>query len=154
MIDLYNVFKKLISNELGHHNYRRYFLFVKKNLEYRVIDRHTLFHDMYDKLKVKDIKVIKTMEERLNETLVTALKINRNYLFVCLFYLGSVLFLRFKDIRIDIAIISFILISIPFILKTYEFLINKYCYIDAQIIIIYKVVLDKILSNKSKALVK
>ena len=39
---------------------------------------------------------------------------------------------------------------ILFLAKTYEFIINKYCFIDAHIVWIYKTVLDRILVINDK----
>ena len=43
--------------------------------------------------------------------------------------------------------ISIVVISGAFLYKTYEFVINKYSYLDAYIIIAYKAALEKLLSE-------
>jgi hypothetical protein len=47
-----------------------------------------------------------------------------------------------------ITVISLILMSVSFIVKTYEYLINKYCFIDAHIVLVYKTVLDRVILIK------
>jgi hypothetical protein len=53
-----------------------------------------------------------------------------------------------KDIHPMITVISLILMSVSFIVKTYEYLINKYCFIDAHIVLVYKTVLDRVILIK------
>jgi len=143
-----NVFKKLLSKELGEVNYRRYFAFVKKSIETRNGDSQVIYNDMYEKLKYRDYKSIKKMHNRLNDTMILAFRINRNFFLAFIVYLAASLFLIMKDLRPELTIISLILINICFIYKTYEFISNKFCYIDAQIALVYKAVLDRIIKNE------
>lgn len=140
-----NVFKKLISKELGELNYRRYFCFVKKNLDNRAIDSEAMYNDMYEKLKYRDVKAINKMHDRLNDTMLLAFRISKNYLFAFLFYLAATIFMIARSLPLEFTVLSVSLMSICFIYKTYEFLANKFCFIDAQIVLVYKAVLDKII---------
>lgn len=143
-----NVFKKLISRELGEVNYRRYFAFVKKSIETKNSDSQAIYNDMYEKLKYRDFKSIAKMHNRLNDTMLLAIRINRNFFLAFIVYLAASLFLIIKDIRPELTIIALILMNICFIYKTYEFIANKFCYIDAQIVLVYKAVLDRIIRNE------
>jgi hypothetical protein len=145
-----NVFKKLISKELGEANYHRYFSFVKKNLETRLSDSQTIYNDMYEKLKYRDLKVITKMHSRLNDTMVLAFKISKNFFFAFMFYLAASIFIIAKIHQPLLSIVALVLINISFIYKAYEFIANKFCYIDAQIILVYKAVLDRIILNERK----
>lgn len=143
-----NVFKRLISRELGEINYHRYFTFVRKNLENRKNDSQAIFNDMYDKLKYRDLKAIKKMHNRLNDTMLLAFRISKNYFFSFLLYLAAAMFIIVKDINPELTLLSIALMSACFIYKTYEFIVNKFCYIDAQIVLVYKTVLDRIILNE------
>lgn len=143
-----NVFKKLISRELGEVNYRRYFAFVKKSIETKNSDSQAIYNDMYEKLKYRDFKSIAKMHNRLNDTMLLAIRINRNFFLAFIVYLAASLFLIIKDIRPELTIIALMLMNICFIYKTYEFIANKFCYIDAQIVLVYKAVLDRIIRNE------
>jgi hypothetical protein len=145
-----NVFKKLISKELGEVNYHRYFSFVRRNLESRMNDSQTIYNDMYEKLKYRDIKSITKMHNRLNDTMLLAFRISRNYFFSFLVYLAASIYLIIRDISPELTIISLILMNMCFIYKTYEFIANKFCYIDAQIVLVYKTVLDRIILNEHR----
>lgn len=142
-----NVFKKLISKEMGEVNYNRYFSFVKKNMETKVSDSQTIFNDMYEKLKYRDLKSIAKMHNRLNDTMLLAFRISKNFFMAFLFYMAASIFLIAKGIQPELTIVALILMNVCFIYKTYEFVANKFCYIDAQIVLVYKAVLDRILLN-------
>lgn len=146
-----NVFKKLISKELGEVNYHRYFSFVKKNIENRKSDSQTIYNDMYEKLKYRDLKSITKMHSRLNDTMLLAFRISKNFFFAFFFYLIATIYLIASSVRPDLTVIALILMSIAFVYKTYEFVANKFCYIDAQIVLVYKAVLDRIILNERRS---
>lgn len=145
-----NVFKKLISKELGEVSYHRYFSCVKKNMETKLTDSQTIYNDMYDKLKYRDYKAIARMHNRLNDTMLLAFRISKNFFLAFLFYLASSIFLIAKGLQPELTIVALILMNLCFIYKTYEFVSNKFCYIDAQIVLVYKAVLDRIILNDHK----
>lgn len=145
-----NVFKKLINKELGEANYHRYFSFVKRNMETKKADGKTIYDDMYEKLKYRDLRSITKMHNRLNDTMLLAFRISKNFFFAFLVYLSASVFLIVKDFQPKVVIIALVLMNISFIYKTYEFLSNKFCFVDAQIVLVYKAVLDRIILNERK----
>lgn len=145
-----NVFKKLISRELGQVNYQRYFSFVKKNIETKATDSQQLYNDMYEKLKYRDLKAITKMHKHLNDTMLLAFRISKTFFVAFMVYLTASIFLIANALQPMITIIALILLNICFIYKAYEFLSNKFCYIDAQIVLVYKAVLDRIILNEQK----
>jgi hypothetical protein len=147
-----NVFKKLISKELGEVNYHRYFSFVKKSMQTKKTDSQTIYNDMYEKLKYRDFKSIAKMHSRLNDTMLLAFRISKNFFFAFLVYLGASIFLIASELKPQITLAALILMNICFIYKIYEFLANKFCFIDAQIVLVYKSVLDSIIMNERKGL--
>jgi hypothetical protein len=147
-----NVFKKLIRKELGEINYHRYSSFIKKNIDSRTSDSQTIFNDMYEKLRSRDLKAISKMHNRLNDTMLLAFRISKNFLFAFLFYLLASVYLIFRAMSPELTAVSLILINICFIYKAYEFVSNKFCYIDAQIVLVYKAVLDRIILNERKSM--
>ncbi len=146
-----NVFKKLISKELGEVNYHRYFSFVKRNIENRTTDSQVLYNDMYEKLKYRDMKSITKMHNRLNDTMLLAFRISRNFLFAFLFYLAATIYLIARGLQPELTILALVLMNVAFVYKTYEFVANKFCYIDAQIVLVYKAVLDRIILNERRS---
>lgn len=147
-----NVFKRLIRRELGEKNYHRYSSFVKKNIENRRADSQMIFDDMYDKLKYRDIKSISKMHNRLNDTMLLAFRISRHFFFTLLFYFIASSYLVMRPMSFELTVISLTLVTICLIYKIFEFVSNKFCYIDAQIVLVYKAVLDRIILNERKSM--
>jgi hypothetical protein len=52
----------------------------------------------------------------------------------------------------ELTAMSLILVNLCFVYKAYEFVSNKFCYVDAQIILVYKAVLDRIILNERKGM--
>lgn len=145
-----NVFRKLIRKELGEANYYRYSSYIKKNINNRMNDSQIIFNDMYEKLKCRDLNSLSKMNSRLNDTMLLAFRISKNYGFAFLFYLMATVYLLLRSMSPELTAISIILVNICFLYKTYEFISNKFCYIDAQLILVYKAVLDRIIMYESK----
>lgn len=143
-----SVFKELIKKEFGVNSYDKYFFICQKSLENRKLENKEIYNDIYDHLKNKDQAAIKNMQKRLNDALLLAVRISKTYFFSFLFYLGASFYIIMKDIHPMITVISLILMSVSFIVKTYEYLINKYCFIDAHIVLVYKTVLDRVILIK------
>lgn len=143
-----SIFKKLISRELGEMNYNRYFFCYQKGITNKNYNSREIYNDIYDQLKDKDERVIKRMHERLNDSMILALRISKTYLFTFLFYLGAIIFTIGVGLNPIIMIFGLLAITTCFCFKTVEFFVNKYCFIDAQIILVYKAVLDELLVTK------
>lgn len=145
-----SVFKKLISRELGESKYNKYFfcyqkLILDKKYESKKFDNKEIYDDIYEMLKDKDQEDLKSMLERLLDAMCLALKISRNYIFTFIVYLLAAAFIIFQGLLPVITVMGLILMSLCFIYKTYEFVVNKYCFIDAHIVLVYKSVLDRLL---------
>jgi len=139
-----SVFKKLISSELGESSYNKYFFVCQKSLQSKVFDSKEIYYDIYEHLKCKDRSSIKKMQERLNDSMLLAMRISKTYFFSFLFFIGGIFFLFTKAFDPVILTLSIIAMSVCFLGKTYEYLVNKYCFIDAQIVLVYKTALDKV----------
>lgn len=147
---LSSVFKKLLSRELGINKYDKYFacyqrLISNKSYNSTQLENEEIYNDIYDFLKDRELKMLTQMLERLLDSMYVALKISKHYIFVLMFYIFSCVFMVVQGFMPLITIISLVLMSGCFIYKTYEFIVNKYCFIDAHIILVYKSVLDKLI---------
>ena len=145
-----SVFKKLIRRELGESSYNKYFLcyqrlIATKKYDFRKLDNEEIFNDMYERLKDKDITVLKKMLDRLSDAMFLTLRISKTYLLSFFVYVFAVLFLMIQGLPISIVLVSIIAMTGCFVYKTYEYIINKYCFIDAHIVIVYKAVLDRLI---------
>lgn len=148
-----NVFKKLINEEFGKSKYQKYFwgyqkLLVENRLDSENLEEQEIYHDIYDELKEEETVELEEKLDRLLETMLLAFKISKQYIVIVIVYIVAFLFLFFRNLQFTVTTASLIMISLCFLYKTYEFVINKYCYIDAYIVIIYKAILDKILVER------
>ena len=109
-----------------------------------------LYKELFQELKDEDYKVLSVRLEKLIEAMYAAVQIHRQYLFVVIFFIGSSLFLIGEKLNGMVTLVSLLLISACFLYKTWEFVVNKYCYVDANIILVYKSVLDRIIEKKKE----
>lgn len=147
-----SVFKKLISNELGENNYYKYFFsyqnrMINQSEDAKKIENREVFEDIYNLLKNEEMSRLEKKQERLTDALYLSLRINKTYLLTLIFYLLATLFIIGKQLIPSVTIASLLIMSICFLYKTYEFVVNKFSFIDAHIIIVYKSVLDKLVGK-------
>jgi hypothetical protein len=79
-----------------------------------------------------------------------AFQVSRTYLWAFVAYLAAFLVICSCVIQLY-AIPLLMVISLAFLVKTYEFLVNKFCYVDAHLVLIYKSVLDKIRMERRRS---
>ena len=147
---MFNILKKMLRNEFGRAKYEEYARSIKQNIREAKNDNSEIFNDLYKSLKEKNGKVLEEMQERLNLSLLNAFQVNRNYLWAFAAYLTAFFIICSYVIQLY-AIPLLIIISIAFLVKTYEFLVNKFCYVDAHLVLIYKSVLDKIRMERKRS---
>lgn len=145
-----NVLKKTLRKEFGHQKYQQYADSIKQGLRESGAYNAEIFNDIYKNIKEKDDETLKEMLERLNESMLSSFQIGRNYLSVFLIYLVAFFVVASYAIQI-VAIPGLLVMSALFLIKTYEYVVNKFCYIDAHMVLIYKSVLDKILKERKTA---
>ena len=80
-------------------------------------------------------------------SMFNAFQISRNYMGAFIAYLIAFGVMGSYAIQM-VAIPGMLVISALFLVKTYEFVVNKFCYIDAHMVLIYKSVLEKILKER------
>lgn len=152
---LSSVFKKLITKELGVSRYNKYFfcyqkLIIDKKYDSTKLSNQEIHDDMYNTLKDKDVAVLQKMLERLLDCMHLALSISKQYMFVLFAYIITVILILSQGFLWWIAMCSVGALTVAFLYKTFEFVINKYCFIDAHIILVYKSVLDELILTRAK----
>ena len=79
-----------------------------------------------------------------------ALQSGRKFLSVIVFYIVANIVVLALDLNYFVTCMSVILMGGCFIYKLIEFLSNKYCVIDAYLIMIYKTVLETLSGKTAK----
>lgn len=144
-----NVFRKCLRKQFGKSKYMSYVqmceeTILKGSLSKSNIYDKKIFQDMYEQLKGKTSEYINERSELLAETLYIALQIGRKFFSVFIFYVLANVVILALQLNYTVTCISVMLMGICFLYKLTEFLSNKYCFIDAYLIIVYKAVLEKL----------
>lgn len=148
-----NVFRKCLRKQFGKNKYMSYVHMceeeVLRNSSVKTkLEDKKIFQDMYEQLKTENSEYIKERIDILTDTLYSALQIGRKFSFVFLFYIVANIVILALQLNYIVTCISVFLMGMCFIYKLVEFISNKYCFIDAYLIMVYKSVLEK-LSGKT-----
>lgn len=148
-----NEFQSFLKKELGNAKYRDYFAKYEKMDEMRKINGGkisigSVYEDIYAELKKSEILTLLQKQQRLKETMALVFRICKHYIFVVATYVIASLVIMFWGENATVNIFCILGLSAAFIYKTYEFVVNKYSYLDAYIIIAYKAALEKRLSEE------
>lgn len=152
---LSSVFKKLITKELGISRYNKYFfcyqkLIIEKKYDSTKLSNKEIHDDMYNTLKDQDIAALQKMLERLLDSMHLALSISKQYMFIMIAYILTIVVILFQSFLWWFTLGSIAVLTVAFLYKTWEFVVNKYCFIDAHIILVYKSVLDELILCRSR----
>lgn len=147
---MFNVLKKTLRSEFGQVKYEQYARSIKQNIREAKNDNAEIFNDLYESLREEDEKKLEEMQDRLNTSLLDAFCVSKNYMKAFIAYLVAFVILAGYVLQ-KYAVPLILFISVMFLVKTYEFLVNKFCYVDAHMVLIYKAVLDKIRMEKKMA---
>ncbi len=147
---MFNVLKKTLRKEFGQSKYEQYARSIKQNIREAKTDNSEIFNDIYELLQGTDEKKLEEMQERLNTSLLDAFYVSKNYIGAFVAYLAA-FFIIASFVAQMYAIPLMFIISGMFLIKTYEFLVNKFCYVDAHMVLIYKAVLDRIRTERRTA---
>lgn len=143
-----NAFEGLLRKELGNSKYVDYLRKYQKMEQLRRtkgerIKIADVSEEIYEGLKEKDISVLLQMQSRLKDTIMLVLKLSKHYIFIVITYFLALVFIFSLGEVAYINMVTSVILTIAFFYKTYEFLINKYSYLDAYIVIAYKTALEK-----------
>ncbi len=144
---MFNVLKKTLKKEFGYKKYEQYATSIRKGIRESKEYSTDIFDDIYKMVKEKTEEDLKQMQERLNNSMFNAFQISRNYMGAFIAYLIAFGVMGSYAIQM-VAIPGMLVISGLFLIKTYEFVVNKFCYIDAHMVLIYKSVLEKLLKER------
>ena len=149
-----SVFRKLISKELGEECYEAYFrcyqkLIADKAYNHHVLENEEIYTDMYLRLKDKDLESLNRMMKSLSDAMFYVLRISKTFKITVGVYILGILLLLLLGVGFWIGFASIAVMTVAFVYKVYEFIVNKYCFIDAHIVIIYKSVLDRLILKYS-----
>ena len=150
-----NVFKRCLKKQFRKSKYTSYVQMCEEEVirnaysKTKIQDKK-IFKDMYEQLKEENSEYIKERKELLAETLYLALQIGRKFFSVFIFYVAANIVILALDLNYFVTCASVMLMGTCFIYKLVEFLSNKYCFIDAYLIMVYKTVLETLSGKTAK----
>lgn len=139
-----NVFKKLMRREFGEENYARYCRYIFYETGKQKVHNPMVYEDMYHFLEGKDRQALLFMKNRLDGVLLQAFVICKGYFAKLLTALGTIFLICILRPQPPLYFLLVAAVVLGIAAKTYEYIVNKYCYVDARIILIYKHVLDRL----------
>ncbi len=146
---MHNVFHKCLKKAFGEQEYAKYVKMCKEEL---VGQNHTMisyenkpvYQKMYQILQQENQESLKERAERLMETMYLAFQIGRRFASVILFYVIANFVLIGLELDYYVTCVSLALVGVCFLYKLVEFMKNKYCFVDAYLVMVYKAVLEKL----------
>jgi hypothetical protein len=145
-----NVFRKCLKKEFGTIDYGRYVTMCHEELqrtqsgvfEEDTVNEKAVYKDMYEHIKTMKPDEIDRKKEMLANTLADAFQIARQFGFVFLFYIVTSIVVIAMGLNPMVSRVSLVLMGICFLYKVYEFVCNKFCFIDAYLVMVYKSALE------------
>ena len=149
-----SVFGKLLCKELGEQKYDKYFVYYSlyvNSISQKDAGNESskqneiIFVDIYNQLKEKDIYLLHGMLERLLSAIELSIRITRQYIWVLLASIITIGLLWFCPVYEFISLIGIATVIISLGYKSVVFVVNRYCFIDANIMLLYKTALFHII---------
>lgn len=135
-------FKRLLLREFGRTNYRYFVTQMLNDKSKDEILSVPVIKIMMKLLLSRSSEELDIMENRLNEAMLLSYKICKGFFPFLFCSILSVIVIQFVSDSFSISFISILLITVCLSVRLIQFLINKFCYIDARLILTYKVSLD------------
>ena len=137
------VFKKLLRKELGIRRYESYCNDIRK-LEDRTVYTAKLYIDIYQMLAKQDVASLEKRKANMEEAILRTFDICRQYIIVLFASVVTLFLLYFinpaQEILMSLSIIWFL----GFGAKTLEYITNRFCFVDAKLMLVYQAVLEQL----------
>lgn len=135
-------FKRLLLREFGRNNYRYFVTQILNDKSKDEILSLPVIKIMMAMLMARSIEELDIMESRLDEAMLLSYKICKGFFPFLFCSILSIIIVQFVSNSFGISFVSISLITVCLIFRLFQFLINKFCYIDARLILSYKISLD------------
>lgn len=144
-----NVFHKCLKRAFGEQEYIQYVEMCREELvgqDPGVVsyENKPVYQKMYRILRQENQENLKERAERLMETMYQAFQIGHRFASVILFYVIANFVLIGLELDYYVTCVSLALVGVCFLYKLVEFMKNKYCFVDAYLVMVYKAVLEQL----------
>ena len=144
-----NVFRKRLRAEFGQKSYRHFVTMCREEMKENnpldeiETDVKEVYREMCERIREWTPEEIAKKKERLAGTLLEAFRIARQFSFVFLFYIVANVVLIAMGLQPAVTNVSLALIGLCFLYKVYEFVCNRFCFVDAYLMMLYKTALER-----------
>ena len=144
-----SVFQKCLRKDFGKHEYKRYVALSRRELkgqkpnELSFVNK-PVYQRMYRHLMAESPDRRAQRAEGLLKALYKALRIGQRFVPVTIVYVIANFLLIGLKLDYVVTCISLAVLGISFLYKLTEYLTNRYCFIDAYLVMVYRAVLEKL----------
>ena len=148
-----SILGKLLCSELGVHKYNVYFNYYTKSLKKNINHSEMIFYDIYNQLNGKDIYTLHKMLERLLSAVELSVRISKQFIWVFLGTILTIISLIIIPTPTSVTVLGIVFVALCFAYKSIVYLLNRYCYVDINLTLLYKTALyHKILTYNIRRL--
>lgn len=141
------IFKKLLRRELGIRRYESYCDDIRK-LEDRTAYTAKLYMDMYRMLAQQDTASLQKRKANMEEAIVRTFDICRQYITVLFASVVTLFLLYFINPAHEILMLLSLIWFLGFGAKTLEYITNRFCFVDAKLMLVYQAVLEQLCGTR------
>lgn len=147
-----NVFRKRLRAEFGKKVYRHFVSLCREEIDQKKrrdpeaqmkANEKVVYSEMCQQIQSLTKEEIEKKKERLAGTLMDAFCIARQFSFVFIFYVLASVILVAMGLDARVTNVSLALMGICFLYKVYEFVCNRFCFVDAYLMMLYKTALEQ-----------
>ena len=147
-----NVFRKRLRAEFGKKLYRHFVSLCREEIEQTnnnvpleqiKTNEKVVYSEMCQLIQSLTKEEIEKKKERLAGTLMDAFRIARQFGFVFVFYVVASIVLVALGLDSRVTNISLVLMGACFLYKLCEFVCNRFCFVDAYLMMLYKTALEQ-----------
>lgn len=142
-----SIFHKCLRKHFGEEQYLGLVKMCKEEIskprrrseDYR---KKEVYKSMYTILENEPKEIIDEKSKEASDAMYQAMVIRNRFLYVVAFYIMANITLISLNLEYYVTCGSIFLVGLAFLYKLVEFLTNKYCFIDAYLIMVYKAALE------------
>ncbi len=142
-----SIFKKLLQAELGRNSYKRYCEEVRKP-DNHALQTAKLYVAMYQQLETQDKLTLGKRKHRMEEAILQSFDICRHYIIVLFASVVTFFLIYYVDPVAEVRLILSLVWFAGVAKKTVEYITNRFCFIDAKLLLVYQAVLKQLCDGK------
>ncbi len=143
-----SIFKKLLRAELGVNSYKQYCEEVRKP-DNHAVQTARLYIAMYQQLETQDKHALGKRKHRMEEAILRSFDICRHYIIVLFASVVTLFLLYYINPAAEVRMVLSLLWFVGVAKKTVEYITNRFCFVDAKLLLVYQAVLKQLCEGKA-----